>query len=224
MARPTNTETGQGSGPCRLRRVDVGDVDTLTRIETIYVEAFPESERKPVPFLAEAAGREDYDLYAFGCAEEVSGFALVYKSRGAGFALLEYMAVAADRRDRGLGSLLFKELLTELSDRVLLLEIEADSGAEPPELSSSRRRRSFYRRLGCFEIEGLDYVMPQVAKALPPAMALLACGKANVTNEALNLPGWLEEIYDRVYGVRLTPEQLKLMFPAEPGASGGGSG
>ena len=197
---------------CRVERVEPRDAKRLARIRTIYAEAFPESERKPAGFLAEALAREDYELLGLSCAGRLEGFALVYLSPGGAFALLEYMAVAAGMRDRGLGAVLFANILSRVSGRTLLLEVETETGAGHETAASKRAR--FYRRLGCTRFRQVDYVMPQVGSAPPPPMTLLACGGPRAGPERVAVRRWLEEIYDRVYDRPLTGAELERMLPS----------
>ncbi len=197
---------------CRVERVDRRDAERLARIRAIYAEAFPESERKPAGFLAEALDRDDYELIGLSCAGRVEGFALLYLSPGGAFALLEYMAVAAGMRDRGLGAILFQDVMFRLSERTLLLEVETETGSGPESAASKRAR--FYRGLGCTPVRHVDYAMPRVGSAAPPPMTLLACGGPPSGPERAALRRWLEEIYDRVYDRRLSRAELERMLPS----------
>ena len=197
-----------GSEPW-VQPIGPGDGGLLDHLAALYAESFPESERKPASFLRTAAGRDDYSLLALTAGERAEGFALVYRSPGGGFSLLEYMAVAAGRRGQGLGSLLFTAVASGNAGRTLLLEVE--SGNEP----EARRRIAFYRRFGCRELRGVDYIMPRVSSGLPPPMSLLACSPDAAFPKNV-LRTWLEEMMSRVYAVPDPAGAVSLMLAASP--------
>jgi GNAT superfamily N-acetyltransferase len=194
----------------RVVPVGPGDRGLLDQLERLYASAFPASERKPASFLRTAAGREDYSLLALISGDRADGLALVYRSPGSAFALLEYMAVAPGRRGEGLGRRLFTAVAGRNPGRALLVEVESANDRDP----DSRRRIAFYRDLGCRELRGVDYVMPKVSSAAPPPMSLLACGCAAVTADSLR--AWLEEIMDRVYSAPDPAGLVEPMLAASP--------
>ena len=118
------------------------------------------------------------------------------------------MAVSPARRGSGLGTALFGVAADSARGRTLLLEVEA--GDEP----AARRRKAFYRRLGCRELPGVDYRMPRVAEAAPPPMSLMAFGENGEAVERSVLRAWLVDIFRRVYAV---PARKRPSTPFWPG-------
>lgn len=202
---------------CSIEQIAPDDGPSLARIAELYVEAFPANERKPVSFLWEAARRSDYILLGLRCGEALLGFALLYESPTSGFRLLEYMAVDHNMRDRGLGSMVFRTVANRDDGRTLLLEVERET--EGPTADITRRRRTFYQRHGCREIAGLDYVMPRVTSVPPPPMSLFFCSESDGTVSRPTLRCWIEEIYDKVYAVKLSDDRLNAMLTAEEGSN-----
>ena len=105
------------------------------------------------------------------------GFSILFVPAAGGFALLEYMAVAPDQRNHGLGAELFRQTVEQAvtpDDRKLpvLLEVDSDREASSDRALRTRRER-FYRRLGCLRIAGLRYLMPLGGEGAPPEMDLL---------------------------------------------------
>ena len=184
-----------------VETVGSGDDRRLGALAEIYAEAFPDSERKPPAFLEEAAKRDDYALLALVDGSGMAGLAVVYRSPSAPIALLEYLAVSAGRRRRGLGAALFRAVAAANAGRILLLEVE--TGKPGDSAASSRgRRKAFYRKLGCRELAGIDYRMPTVSSASPPPMSRLACGASGDGLDRADVRAWLAEILDRVYAVQ----------------------
>jgi GNAT superfamily N-acetyltransferase len=175
-----------------------GDVEGLAEITSLYREAFPGNERKPAAFLQQAAARADYEVIHARSGAEFVGFAVLYRSLVHEVALLEYMAIAAAARGRGCG----RELYAAIAARVeepLLLEVESVLPGESGD-ALRRRRKEFYRRLGCLTVEGLAYSMPRVSDASPPPMDLMIEGFRGNAVPTTVLRTWLEDIYTGVYG------------------------
>lgn len=206
----------------RIHRVVSAREPEFRELLRIYEEAIPASERKSAFALAEMAMRPEYLFLTIGDEYAVVGFSIAMCFEDA--ALLEYMAVDATERGKGIGAELFRQTVArpELCDRFVLIEVESE--AEDREDRGERmRRKNFYRRLGCRQIEGLQYRMPQVSSAEPPPMDMMmyrsvlpdAVSRADVRR-------WIEACYCRVYGkqsddpridemVARLPEQVRLI-------------
>src|SRR5437762_12513792 len=100
----------------------------------------------------------EYRVWVIQDAGHVTGFSILFLPPAERFALLEYMAVAAERRNHGLGSELFKQTVVGAVTPILL---EVDSDREAcADRQIRTRRQQFYRRLGCVRISGLHYILP----------------------------------------------------------------
>ena len=117
----------------------------LFRIRRLYKEAFPKCERKPFSIIKSMAKRGKTDLWYF---EDEGGFAgLCATINGPDNILLDYLAVAKERRGSGIGTKMLKELLGYYKDYGVFLEIEElDDSAENS--AERMRRREFYLRAG----------------------------------------------------------------------------
>lgn len=162
----------------------------------IYEEALPARERKTVAQLAHDLTRPATRLLMLEDADAVIGFALVHV--GAGFALLEYMAIRRDRRSAGLGARLFAEATALAGDAPLLIEVDSPRERAARDLSIRLRRIDFYRRCGCRTVRGLDYVLPLPGEGAPPLMDLMAYTAAPKLR-TMDLARWLSAIYADVY-------------------------
>ena len=188
--RPVISRIHSASGP---------EFEGLVRI---YSDAHPSSERKSVQALAAMVARPDYYFFVASRETSILGFAIVLCFAESDACLLEYMAVGSEMRNHGIGRLLFAEAVAQpdIATRFLLAEVDSDK-LPSPSSTLNTRRKSFYRRLGCREIEGLNYRMPLVSTALPPPMDLLVY--KNDLPPALSriqLHSWLQSCYVQVYG------------------------
>lgn len=177
------------------------EFDELTRI---YEAVLPASERKSIEALRRMLARDDY---AFSVAEfegEVAGFAIRARLAATNADLLEYMGVAQPAQGRGVGRVLFAAVAAASADdgRLLLLEVETEAEDVPPaERRQRERRKAFYRSLGCREISGLTYILPNLRGHAPPRMSLMLHGQdlpATVAKD--DVGAWLGAIYSQVYG------------------------
>lgn len=197
-----------------LHRVRTAGEIAFDGLLRVYTAAHPASERKSADALRQMIERPEYLFLAVTEAEVVVGFAIAIALADCDGVLIEYMAVDAEHRGRGIGKLLFRAIAgwPEALDRFLLAEV--DSAAAALSQGDDRvRRKNFYRRLGCRQIEGLVYVMPPVTSAVPPPMDVLVYRRelpACVEKE--HVRRWLEAIYAQVYGVAAGDPRIDAML------------
>jgi GNAT superfamily N-acetyltransferase len=166
----------------------------------IYDEALPAGERKPRAALEALTARRDYTILGVTRSREVVAFAIVFASSAAPVGLLEYMATTKALRNAGIGASLFRSALARVGERVMLVEVDSERERTARDLDIRIRRKNFYLRMGCTQVEGLDYIMPKVGEEPPPVMDLLFHPNGlniAVTDEVLRL--WLGVVYAEVY-------------------------
>jgi GNAT superfamily N-acetyltransferase len=205
----------------RLLSPSQSEFDGLLRI---YTEALPPSECKNVDALREMIERPEYFFLVAKEEDGVVGFSIAIAFVDSDAALLEYMAVDQERRGAGVGRQLFNATASQpqFRGRLLLIELDAEvtHGTDPEILT---RRKVFYRRLGCRQIEGLTYLMPKVSSAQPPLMDMFVHGEELPDSvEKPRLRAWLAACYQQVYDVaegdarigemlRELPEMIRLI-------------
>jgi GNAT superfamily N-acetyltransferase len=199
----------------RLRWSDAADFDSL---QQIYKEAFPGSERKAPSRLAMMIRCPEYIFLAALLEGTLVGFAIMIAFENSSAGLLEYFAVKHELRGHGLGQRIFELAVGErqISDRFLLIEVESDKLPSPHQQISARRK-NFYRRLGCKEIERLNYLMPQVSEAVPPPMDLMVYKSAlpkSIQRSAVE--NWLKDCYVQVYDQSATDDRIEAMLKNLP--------
>lgn len=184
----------------------------------IYAESIPPSERKSAEQLAAMVAQPGYSFLAAVESETVVGFSITASLRDTDAALLEYMAVAPEKRGRGIGAWLCRATATQPQTAGRFLLVEADSDrAESSDGAERTRRKAFYRRLGAKELDGLRYRMPRVTSATPPPMELLVCReKLPELIEKSCVRSWLESCYVQVYGMPADSPQIEAMLESLP--------
>lgn len=187
-----------------LEQLKSADGEPFRQLFAIYAASISPREQKPEDWLRAMVAAPKYHVWIAQDAGRVLGFSILFVPPGEGFALLEYMAVALDKRGHGFGGTLFRRTVEyavtpEGAGLPVLLEVDSDREASSDRAVRTRRIR-FYRRLGCVKIAGLRYLMPLrgvgpvpemdlfVHRAVPPA--LLVRG---------DLQRWLQAIYRDVY-------------------------
>lgn len=109
---------------------------------------FPPAERRPLRAMLRLLDQGVYRPLALVRGEDVLAYALLWRDRENGYALLDYLGVCPSCRGQGVGSALLRAVL-ETCRVCLLAEVEAPGPSLPPEENALRTRRlDFYRRAG----------------------------------------------------------------------------
>lgn len=129
--------------------------DLKTWYDTLVTEAFPENERKPLSDIEALAASGAYEVLGLWEGAGLLGFASLWSHPDhPGYVLLDYLAVAAERRNGGLGAELLRLLREKYAEKALVItEAEAPvPGGSGAENDLRRRRIGFYRRCGFQEV------------------------------------------------------------------------
>ncbi len=187
-----------------LEQLKSADGEPFQQLFAIYAASIPPSEQKPELWLRAMVAAPEYRVWIAQDAGQMLGFSILFVPPGEGFALLEYMAVSAEKRGYGFGGELFRRTvehaLTPQGARLpVLLEVDSDAEASSDQAVRTRRAH-FYRRLGCVKIAGLRYLMPLRGVGPAPEMDLMVYRAAPPAHLARgDLKRWLETIYRDVY-------------------------
>jgi GNAT superfamily N-acetyltransferase len=199
--------------PVKLEQLESSEGETFRQLYAIYAASIAAREQKREGWIAGMIGAAEYRVWVAKAGGLVRGFSILFVPAAGGFALLEYMAVAPDQRNQGLGAELFRrtvEYAVTPGGRKLpvLLEIDSDREASRDQALRTRRAR-FYRRLGCLRITGLHYLMPLAGEGSPPEMDLLVYSAEPLGRLGRSeLRRWLEIVYRDVY--RCSPDDPRL--------------
>ena len=205
----------------KLYLLDTTDQTAMEDVYTIYRQAMPPAERKSRSDIFSLLRRRDYAITAAENNDEIVGFSMVYRSLSARIGLLEYMATKPEARNSGIGKLLFQNALELMQGRVMLVEVEAEAGAETDRIMQ-RRRQCYYNRLGCKLINNLPYEMPQLNAVKPPPLVLMYHdqGRDLALSRQL-LENWISTIYTDIYAQEESSNAIEKMIAAWENAGAG---
>jgi GNAT superfamily N-acetyltransferase len=179
----------------------------------IYAVSIPARERKPEAWICAMVRTPEYRFWVMpGEARHIEGFSILFLPPAERFALLEYMAVAPERRNHGVGSTLFRQSTARVPPQhrsvPMLLEVDSDREASA-DREMRARRQQFYRRLGCVRISGLRYILPLPGEGPVPEMDLMLYAAEPPRPLAkTELERWLKTIYRDVY--RSSPDDPRI--------------
>ena len=145
------------------------------QVEKTYESSFPPSQRVEFSKLVSSIASGERSAFVAQDADRVIGFAVTMPLARARIFFLEYIAVSAESRSSGAGSVLLKHIADTLlsleSAEGLLLEVEPPEG---PESDPSRRRVRFYLRNGASLIHDvLSFCMPDLSGSGSVPMRLM---------------------------------------------------
>jgi len=207
--------------PVTLEQMTSAEGAPFRELFAIYAASITPREQKPEDWLRTMVTAPEYRVWTASDAGRVLGFTILFVPPDRGFALLEYMAVASDRRGSGLGAAMFRrtveQALTPQGVALpVLLEVDSDREASPDQALRTRRLH-FYRRLGCATIAGLRYLMPLPGTGAAPEMDLMIHRDAPATAVARgDLERWLRTIYRDVYHVSPDDPRIEAMLRPLP--------
>ncbi|MBO5556923.1 MAG: GNAT family N-acetyltransferase [Oscillospiraceae bacterium] len=176
----------------------------FSQVEALYharlKKDFSRNERRPLATIRRSWERDAYDAYVLLDGEEILGYAFLVRL-GNNY-LFDYLAIAEEHRDEGLGSLFLSRLIDCLKDADCVVgEVEDPAKAEDADSRAQRERRlQFYLRIGCRETEltanvyGVDYRILELPREKP-----------FTTNE-------LREIYTALYRSIFSPRIFRTQF------------
>ncbi|HZL16455.1 MAG TPA: GNAT family N-acetyltransferase [Polyangia bacterium] len=217
--------------PVKLEQLASSQGETFRELYAIYAASIAAREQKREGWIAAMIDAPEYRVWVAKARGLVRGFSILFVPAAGGFALLEYMAVAPEHRNHGLGAGLFRRTVEQAvtsEGRTLPVLLEVDSDREASiDRALRTRREGFYRRLGCLRIAGLRYLMPLAGDGPPPEMDLLVYTARPLGRPALSevprsevtrsqVKRWLETIYRDVYHCSPDDPRLAQMVAGLP--------
>ena len=192
------------SKPKQVERLKACSGPTFREFYDIYSTSIADREQKPEAWICEMVRAPEYNVWVMKDGGHVRGLSILFLPRGETFALLEYMAVAPEQRNHGMGSELFRQSMERVeaaAGRSVPVVLEVDSDREVClDEQIRRRRQQFYRRLGCLRLAGLHYILPLSGHGPVPEMDLMVySADPRRRLPKAELEGWLRTIYREVY-------------------------
>lgn len=185
----------------------------------IYAESIAVREQKSESWLCKMVHKPDNKILLMKRDGHVKGFSILFLSDS--FGLLEYMAVSAEDRNRGLGAEIFRRSMehavsAEGKAVPILLEVDSDR-EESSDRELRKRRQQFYRRLGCLRIVDLHYILPLSGEGPPPEMDLMIYPAGDLREiHKSDLEKWLKTIYQDVYHCSPDDPRIAKMLESLP--------
>lgn len=170
--------------------------DTQTRLlyEHQMRRDFPPSELKSLDAILDMKHAGTYDVLGAYIDGMFAAYALCYCPRQGRIVLLDYLAVEADLRGRGIGTTLLDALRAHYAQQADTLLIECERPKTAPNEQEARKRIRFYTQAGAvltnvriwlFEVEYSILVLPcgQEMPARDWAQQMLSLYKQMLTPE-----------------------------------------
>jgi Acetyltransferase (GNAT) family len=176
----------------------------LGRVREIYEQAFVPQLRVRFHELT-ATGPVDEFLVAIDDGEPV-GFAALRCLQPAGWTFLRYYAIAAGRRNSGLGQRFWRRLTPAVQaagwPARVTLEVEHPAHVTGPgEPETARARIAFWTRCGCELLPVARYAMPGLTEATPPEPMLLMASDPAAAIDHDEIARLVRAIYQQRYGL-----------------------
>ena len=148
-------------------RLSIRQLTDFAQVEALYKtrlkKDFARNELRPLVSLRRSWEKNAYDCYGLFCGEEILGYAFFVRLGKR--CLFDYLAIAEEHRNDGLGSRFLRQLADCLGEAdCVVVEVEDPDSAEDEEQRRQRQRRlQFYLRSGYREtalrsqVFGADY-------------------------------------------------------------------
>lgn len=192
--------------------LNASDAHLIRQFLRIYQASIEPSEQKTAAQINALISDPHYRVHISLDGDTVTGFAMSFIPSRQQFVLLEYMAVDAQLRSRGIGA----DLLEAASDLAaeynvpLLLEVDQPGSTISPG-NDPARRLNFYAGHGCRKIAGLNYILPLSTNGVPPPMLLLVRGREQALTRH-EMRDWLTALYVEVYGQSESDPRIEAML------------
>lgn len=170
-----------------IRELDISNHSELTFQESLYIESFPLSERRPVEAMLDLYKSNAPFVIVLTIEEErIVGFLTYWDLDD--FIFAEHFAISSEFRNGGYGRKVM-DLFIKYAIKPIVLEVEL------PTTILSERRIGFYQRIGFKLWQNVQYQQPAYNKdgmAIP--MKLMTYGDIDIEKN-------LTEIRSRIYNI-----------------------
>src|SRR5258705_687980 len=156
----------------QVQQLQSCDGPTFRELYEIYAVSIPARERKPEAWICAMVRAPEYRVWVMPGARGIAGFSILFLPPAERFTLLEYMAVAPDQRNHGVGGRVFRQEAAQVPPREpsvpMLLGGDSDREASA-DRGLRARRQQVYPRLGGVRIARLHFIPPPPrAGPVPP--------------------------------------------------------
>jgi GNAT superfamily N-acetyltransferase len=183
----------------------------------IYVESFPENERRPIATIKKMLESGESRLMVGEREKVIIFMALLYPIKGTSFLLGDYLATAESCRSTGIGRAFLMHILDGMRDlqcNFFLIEIENPYLNED---ETKMRRLKFYKRLGMKELMSVGYILPPFQGTEPVELILMLFSREDADHLAGEIVRDLViRLFGELYGRFEGDEFLTLTLKSIP--------
>lgn len=201
--------------PMHITRLVEPRVGSIS-LREIYHDSFPPHERMGFSSLVASIVSGLRWLYTATDHDQLIGFAIIIPHIAADVHLLEYLAVARDARNGGIGGKLLDHLVetirAEQNISGILLEVESDDEDQPNEKAMRQRRIGFYQRHGARLIDCAPHYRAPIGEtdaSIPMKLLWLPLDSAIETPRGDKLRECVIGIYTKSYNIA---RETKTLF------------
>ena len=183
----------------------------------IYVESFPENERRPVAAIKEMIKMDRSRLMVGKRENKIVLMSLLYPIKGTPFLLVDYLATAKEYRSTGMGRAFLRRILNGIDDirtNFIIIEIENPYLDED---ETKTKRLKFYKSIGMKELRGVRYVLPPFQGTEPVELILMLFSRESADHLAGKvLRGVVVQLFGELYNRFEGDEFLTLTLGSIP--------
>lgn len=172
-------------------KLEILDKKDFDKAYAIMEESFPSDERRAYEEQKALLDNEYYRVYGLKYHNGIVAFITLWQFDD--FAYIEHFAVAPEYRNGGIGSVVIKEILSEINCTVCL-EVEL------PNTEQAKRRIEFYKRNG-FYINDYPYTQPPYSADKKPIDLIIMTSERQITEDEFNTIK--RTLFKNVYNVEL---------------------
>lgn len=133
----------------KMEIVEAAEGCQLNQIIELYEKAFPPCERKPFSVILKKREEKSAEILYLREAGDFAGLAIT--AILGDLVLLDYFAVAENKRGTGIGSEVLRALLDRYENKRVIIEIESTK-VDVPDHDMRVRRKHFYHKNGMTDL------------------------------------------------------------------------
>jgi GNAT superfamily N-acetyltransferase len=166
----------------------------------IYRDSFEASARQPLSVIRRRVSSRKEMLLVGIMGKRVICFALLWRLKGTGFVLLDYLAVKGEYRSRSIGSKFMRFIASAVRSSGEKLIIEVDDPKFGRKRRERKRRVLFYKRCGAHVLKDVQYFLRPLNPNMPHKLILMIMpGRRGSSLKGEFVTKTVTQIYKEVY-------------------------
>jgi len=168
------------------------------QFKNIYLNSFPANERRPIEQLLNDLKAGNYSIYLYLTDEKVQALACIYAPKNHKLTLLDYFAVVAEQRGKGLGGIFLQSLVEIISGQNKILILEVEDPAFGDDIIQKSKRIKFYQKNGAVLITNYNYILPDLA-GLGQSTQMKIMIAPSSTLLSIDFNNFIKDIFENLY-------------------------